>query len=86
MQQHIVFSTAEVAVQVVRRLALALDAPPGAHEFVAQPFLLAQVQRWRALQFLEQQEALGFVISGFEGSVALSNSQQKLFNKINAIF
>ena len=30
MQQHIVFSTAEVVVQVVRRLVLALDTSPGA--------------------------------------------------------
>ena len=61
-----VFCVPEVVVQVVRGLALALDAFPGAQEFFAQPLLLAQVQRWRALQFFEQHEALGFVICRFE--------------------
>ena len=45
MQQHIVFSTAEVAIHVVRRLALALDVFLGARQFFAQPFFLAQIQR-----------------------------------------
>ena len=66
VQHDMVFRVLEVVVQIVRRLALTLDAPPGAHEFVAQPLLLAQVQRGRALQLLEQHKALGFVISRFE--------------------
>lgn len=66
MQQHIVFSTAEVVVQVVRRLAYALDTSPGACQFFAQPLLLAQIQRWRTLQLFEQDKALGFVIGGIE--------------------
>ena len=53
-------------VRVVRRLALALDAPPGAYQFVAQPLFLAQIQRWRTLQLSEQHEALGFVIGKFQ--------------------
>ena len=53
---RIVFGLEQVHVarpgedEVVDLRDLALDALPGAHQFLTQPLLLAQVQHWRALQ------------------------------------